>query len=207
LGAPQVVSTGGGVNGAWVQSTDGTAADSAPATTIEAALGVTLPNSTDNDVLDPFEFTGPFAPENGQAIYQTLNLTAPATLTFQYSFVTADVFPFDSAGYVLNGTYYELGRPTQTVNPTTGAYPTSYLPPTPYQTVTLNLNAGSNTLGFVAYNTYEAAYYSVDDTYGSTSITVIDVSAEAVPEPNAVSLLVIAVIGFLSLRKLRSILA
>jgi hypothetical protein len=172
---------------ALIQSTDGdfTLSQSASAATLDAALGVTLPATYDGNILDS-TYGQSFPAVNGQAIYQTFNLTGQATLSFDFSYQTNDYYPYDSVGYVLDGVYTPLVITpvyTGTTNPT----PTAYLSIQP-----LTLDAGTHTLGFVAYNTGGHGY--------STSLYVTDVS---VPEPGEWTLMLLGGLGLILARKLR----
>jgi hypothetical protein len=128
---------------------------------------------------------------NGQAIYQTFKVSGEATLSFAYSFQTNDYVPYDSTGYVLDGTYTQLARPT---NPYTVPVDPN---PTAYVTLSFALSQGTHTLGFIAYNT--------GDNTASSSLYVTDVSATvAVPEPGEWKLIVFGCVGLTIARKLRS---
>jgi len=173
---------------ALVQSTDEdfTLSQSASAATLNAALGVTLPATYDGDILDS-TYGQSFPAVNGQAIYQTFNLTAQATLSFDFSYQTNDYYPYDSVGYVLDGVYTPLVTTpiyTGSVNPT----PTAYLSILP-----LTLDAGSHTLGFVSYNPGGHGY--------STSLYVTDIT---VPEPTEWALMLFGGVGLILARKLRA---
>jgi hypothetical protein len=183
---------------ALVQSTDsdGSYTMSAPVGSItspgsiDAALNTTLPSTTNSN---PLYDTGTFAPDNGQAIYQTFTVSSAATLTFAYSYQTNDGYPYDSVGYVLDGVYTQLVTTPpypQAPNPAPNPDPTTYVFVAP-----LTLSAGQHTLGFVAYNT--------DGPSDSTSLYVTDITTAAVPEPSAWVLLVFCCAGFGFIRKLR----
>jgi hypothetical protein len=167
LGSPQIGADNLPPTGsdALISSTDAGGSPGSPqpdspasdtASDIESILGITSLPAADFD----------YPPTDGQALYQTFALKTSSTLTFSYSFATNDESPFDSVGYVLNGVYTQI-RETGPTDPT----PTAY---TPYLAA-INLDPGTYTLGFVAFNT--------DDNNGDTSLYVTDVSLEAIPEP------------------------
>ena len=198
-GGPQVVMSGptpplGITTQAFVQSTDAdfSLSISASAATLDAALGVTLPSTTNggNFLYPP----GPFSPTNGQAIYQTFSVGAQATLSFAYSFQTNDYFPYDSTGYVLDGVYTQLASPPPFGTPSPDSAP-GFAYGTPYTTLSLMLNPGTHTFGFVAYNT--------NDEYSSSALYVTDVSATT-PEPREWQLMLLGCAGLLLARKFRS---
>jgi len=197
-GEPQVVTSDAtpptGSTAALVQSTneDQSLSISASAATLDAALGVTLPATYDGNILDP-TYGQSFPAVNGQAIYQTFTLASEATLSFAYSYQTNDYYPYDATGYVLDGVYTPLvitPAYTGAVNSTPTAY--AVIPPQP----SLVLGAGSHTLAFVAYNTGGHS--------DSTSLYVTDVSTTAaVPEPSEWTLMLLACVGLILVRKLR----
>jgi len=129
--------------------------------TIQNALGVILPSTND----------GTEAPVSGEAIYQTITLTAPATLTFEYQTTAQDLrYPTtDNIGYSLTNTASITGS-----DPDPGTFyilDASTLGS--YGPVTSGVIApGTYILGFIAYNT--------GDQHGLTSFEVSDIS---VPEP------------------------
>jgi len=133
-----------------ISSTNGSGG--APVTTIDTALSTVLPNT---DII--------FTPTQGEAIYQDFSLSQAGALSFEWSYSTFDNYPFDSAGYVLDGVYTQLEQTPPTENTT----------PSAYQLVSnIPLSAGEHRLAFVSYNTG-------DDTT-STHIYITDVE---VPEP------------------------
>lgn len=223
-GGPQVLTTSAtlptgvtpptpptGSTQALIQSTDGddTGATSATVAAIETAFNAAdAVNTTYNALILPSTYndnpslyypytSGPFVPDNGQAIYQTFTLSSEATLTFAYSYQTFDGYPFDSAGYVLDGNYSPLAPPSATPAGTTPPYPSSDTPnlvPTAYVFVSpITLSAGTHTLGFVAYNTQGPA--------DSTSLYVTDIS---VPEPGEWALMLLGAVGLIFARKFRA---
>jgi hypothetical protein len=134
-----------------VSSTNGSGGASV-VDTIDGALNVVLPNT---DIT--------YTPTQGQAIYQDFSLSQTSTLSFEFSYSTFDNFPYDSAGYVLDGVYHQLEQTP----------PSQQLTPSAYQTVgNIELSAGEHQLAFVSYNTG-------DDTT-STHLYVTDIE---VPEP------------------------
>lgn len=191
LGNPVVLTSGGptppsGTTQAAIQSTDAgiNPGDAVSVAAIDAALGVTLPPTQGSASGIAY---GTFNPTDGEAIYQAFALSEASTLTFSFAMSTEDWHPFDSAGYVLDGVYTQLVSPP-VYNGT--------LPQTlPYSTLTLNVGAGSHTLGFVSYNT--------NDQYGSTTLYVTNVSALAAPEPSTWVLIVMGLISIYMFRKYR----
>jgi uncharacterized protein YhjY with autotransporter beta-barrel domain len=136
-------STGSGAPTGTVYS----ASNSVDAATLQAFLGTTLPNS-DNG-----------APFNGEAIQQTFTAATKERITFSYSYQSREEpnNGFDGTGYVLNGTFHLLANsdtPGQTAGAAAGGFFEFGLP---YTTATLTVNAGTNTLSFVAYNTVNGA--------------------------------------------------
>jgi hypothetical protein len=133
---------------------------------------------------------GTFQPQNGQAIYQTFSIGEDGTLSFEYSYQTNDYWPYDSVGYVLDGTYTELVNTPKYVTGGPSATPDAYT-----LDADIPLSEGTHTLGFVAYNTGD-----VGDTpgYYSTSLYVGDIEVEA-PEPSTWALLGLGVFGLASL--------
>lgn len=177
-------------------TSDTTGAYSASAATIETALGTTLASTQGPDDLgaDP----GTFIPLNGQAIYQTFTTTNATTLSFDYSFQTFDFYPFDEAGYVLNGVYHDLAQPSEDYNSWYNDGPS--LTPTLYKNVSLSLNTpGTYTLGFVAYETGTNANSSAYS--NATSLFVTDVS---VPEPSEWALMLLGGASLILAGRLRS---
>lgn len=189
LGAPTVINDSG--TQAQIQSTSGevtTHVLSVDATLIESTLGVILPQTSGVDPTPGSTF-GYFDPTNGQAIYQTFSLGAAGTLSFDYAFGTDDYAPYDSVGYVIDGTYYTLANPPAY----TGQLST---PKGSFTTKTVNLSAGSHTIAFVAYNT--------NDHFASSSLYVTNVSTLVeTPEPGTWAMLVGGLIGLFALRKFR----
>jgi len=112
------------------------------AATLQTFLGATLPS------------TGQGTPTYGQATATTITASSPVTFRLTYSYQTNESVNsgYDSAGYVLNGTYYELGSSTasglSSTNGAGGFHNGITTVSTPF-----NLASGSNFLGFVAYNT------------------------------------------------------
>ena len=187
LGLPTVVTDGS--TQADIQSTDQLTNGSASvsATTIEATLGVTLPQTSGIDP-HPGSTFGYFDPTNGEAIYQTFALGGAGTLSFSYAYSTDDYYPYDSAGYVLDGVYTTL------VNPP--VYNGGAISKTGFVNVTLSLNSGTHTLAFVSYNT--------NDQYGSTSLYVTDITATvATPEPSSWALVIVGGVGLVLFRRYR----
>lgn len=188
LGVPAVVDTVPlppfGLTAAQIQSTDtgttsgaASSSNSVSAAEIDTTLGVTLPQTSGSNPTQEF---GYFSATTGEAIYQTFTLSDAGTLSFDYSYQTNDYHPFDSVGFVLNGTYTELVA--------TPAYTGSTISTlTPYTNYSIDLAPGTYTVAFVAYNT--------NDTYSSTSLFVTDVT---VPEPMA-WMLILAGLGALAL--------
>jgi uncharacterized protein with beta-barrel porin domain len=117
------------------------AANGVTASALNIFLNTTLPPSTNG------------AAFNGEAIKQTFTTSGNSTVTFSYSYNSREApgNGFDETGYVLNGTFHILAD-TSTPGQTTmniGFFVSGL----PYQTVTINVGSGINTLGFVAYNT------------------------------------------------------
>jgi hypothetical protein len=135
-------------------------------TTIQNTLGVILPSTN----------IGTESPVNGEAIFQTITLTVPTQLTFEFQMTAQDtrILTTDEVGYSLTnvasitssdpdpGTFYALDAAE---------------PLNSYSSVTTDTIApGTYYLGFIAYNTA--------DDHGLTSFDVSDI-AEA-PERAAV---------------------
>jgi len=179
---------------AFLQSTDEDfdMAMSASGATLNSKLHVLLGlSTTDTNLLDA-TFGQTFPATNGQAIYQTFSVNAPATLSFAYSTQSDDYYPYDSAGYVLDGIYTSLiTQPPYTDPFVPNETPTTYAT----KTLTLGLTTGTHTLAFVAFNTGGHA--------ASTSLFVTDVSADVVPEPSQWELLLMGLFGLFLVRKLR----
>jgi hypothetical protein len=146
-----------------------TTSDSVSASTIESTLGVILPATND----------GTEAPQNGEAIYQTITLTIPEVLTFEYETTAVDSLSTnDNVGYSLTNTALISGS-----TPDPGTFVALGKPQSPYATVTSDVIApGTYILGFVAYNT--------NDEFGNTSFSVSDIEA---PEPVAWTLMLAGV--------------
>jgi uncharacterized protein with beta-barrel porin domain len=115
------------------------------ATALETFLGTTLPASSNGSL-----------PFNGEAIQQTFISTGNATVTFSYAYnsresPTPSADGYDETGYVLNGVFHILAdtnTPGQTMMNND-----FFVWGLPYQTVTISVGPGTNTLSFVTYNT------------------------------------------------------
>jgi hypothetical protein len=163
--------------------------DAVDYTTIQNTLGVILPSTN----------IGTEAPVNGEAIFQTITLTVPTQLTFEYQMTAQDtrILTTDEVGYSLTnvgsitssdpypGTFYALddAEPLDVYSPVT----------------TDTIAPGTYYLGLIAYNTA--------DNHGLTSFEVSDVG-EA-PEP-ATWMLMVGGLVFLaglcrSVRRIRPI--
>ena len=128
---------------AFIQST-GTASigQSVTAVELQTFLGMTtpLPNSSAPGGI----------PFNGTAIKQTVSLIGSSKLTFSYGYQSRETVALgqDETGYTLNGVFHVLVD-----SDTPGV--TAYAPPNgpfesflPYQTQTITLAPGTNTIGF-----------------------------------------------------------
>jgi hypothetical protein len=131
-------------------------------TTIQDDLHLILPSTND----------GTESPLNGQAIYQTITLTAPATLTFEYQ-PTAEDFYYPSAdniGYSLTNVDSITASDADP-----GVFYSVDAGASGYTLVTSDVIApGTYILGFISYNTGPPS--------GLTSFEVSDIE---VPEPTA----------------------
>ncbi|MCE0522407.1 MAG: autotransporter outer membrane beta-barrel domain-containing protein [Methylacidiphilales bacterium] len=161
-----------GSSEALVNSTGATApgvyniSNSVSAATLATFANTTLPLSSNGS-----------SPVNGEAIQQTFTIAGNANLTFSYSYQSREnpspPNGFDVTGYVLNGTFHSLAdttTPGQTVM-NIGFFIWGL----PYQTVTIPVSAGSNTLTFITYNTFNTAAPSglfLDDIYLTSLIPV-----------------------------------
>jgi hypothetical protein len=122
------------------------------AANLEAFLGsITLPSN------GPPPPATPYAPFDGQAISQTFSVSQSSTLTFSYAYQSREAIQnqYDETGYVLNGVFHVLAdtnTPGQTaaVVDGNGSFFTHGIP---YQTVTVPVSMGQNTISFVVYNT------------------------------------------------------
>jgi hypothetical protein len=174
---------------------------SATAADIDTTLNIAggLPDTSGTEPF-PGSQPGNFPATNGQVIYLSFYLPEAATVTFDASMSTNDYYPNDSVGYILgdsNSTVYTaLGNPPvyNTVLPRTEDFGST----------SLNLETGSHVLGFVAYNT--------NDEYGSTTLTVTDITAVpvtstgslvATPEPSVLELSLLGLAGLFIFRKFR----
>ena len=133
-------STGASASGIYANS------NSVSAATLNTFLNTTLPSSTNG------------SPTNGEAIQQTFTTAGSATISFSYSYQSREApgNGFDETGYVLNGVFHVLAdtsTPGQTMAAATGFFAHGI----PYQTVTITVGPGTNTLGFVAYNTFNTS--------------------------------------------------
>jgi hypothetical protein len=183
LGNPAVVTDNPSLSSttaAQVQSTNNSGdagsgplntADSVSVTDIDTALSTTLP-SVDGKT-----------PTVGEGLYQSFTLGGAATLSFHTSYATFDSSPLDSAGYVLDGTYTQLYATPNLSQPT----------PSAYQNYTIPLSAGSHTIAFVAYNTFDEGY--------TTSLFITDVSI--IPEPATWLLLALGLGGLVAAIRLK----
>ncbi len=133
---------------ALINSTGTTAPDnfamsnSVPAATLNTFLNTTLPGNVKG------------APVNGEAIQQTFSTPVGATITFSYAYASheAPADSYDETGYVLNGVFHILAdtnTPGQSMSNGTGFLTWGL----PYRTMTISVGPGTNTLGFVTYNT------------------------------------------------------
>jgi outer membrane autotransporter protein len=116
-------------------------ANAVNAVALDAFLGITLPATN-----------GPAF--NGEAISQTFTLAEPEKLTFDVKYASRELLSnnADGTGYVVNGVYHFIANastPGQSMAEGVGFLDSGL----PYQTLTINLPAGTNTLAFVAYNT------------------------------------------------------
>ena len=142
------------------------AANSATADQLQMAFGdITLPGSNgDPTVVD------------GQAIYQTFNLTAPGTLTFEYKTSSHDFSVYDRVGYILQDPSSPMNSDFHGLANNSGGY---------VAIAPIVLTAGTYKLGFIAYNT--------GDNFSATQIQVGDVEVATVPEPGVWLLLALGV--------------
>jgi len=94
------------------------------------------------------------SPVNGEAIQQTFTTTANSTLTFSYSYQSREApgNGYDETGYVLNGVFHILAD-TSTPGQSTAYAAGFFAWGLPYQTTSITVPAGTNTIAFVAYNT------------------------------------------------------
>jgi uncharacterized protein with beta-barrel porin domain len=135
---------------ALIQSTGGASAGQGieviGAGGLDEFVGTVLPNSS---------IVGGI-PTNGEAIKQTFSVTGSTTLTFAYAYQSKqDVNSgVDETGYVLNGVFHVLADSNSpgvsTANSAGGVFANGL----PYQTLQINLAPGTNTISFVAYNTF-----------------------------------------------------
>ena len=125
-------------------------------------------------------FEGRDLPTVGEGIYQNFMLSAPAQISFEWSYATYDSSPLDSVGYVLNGVYTELESTPIDTQPN----------PSPYTLTTIDVPQGPNTLAFVAYDTHDQNY--------DTQLYVSNV--ELAPEPPSWLLLAAGLAGLACLR-------
>jgi hypothetical protein len=114
------------------------------AAALNTFLGTTLPANANG------------APINGEAIQQTFTTTVSTTITFSYAYQSREApgNGYDETGYVLNGVFHILAdtnTPGQTMANATGFFVWGL----PYQTASITVGPGTNTLGFVAYNTFD----------------------------------------------------
>lgn len=179
LGTPTVVSSNpppsGSLYSAEIQSTDASEPDTGTGVStsiIASDLGISSGNLPSTEGTPPGGEFGIFGPQNGQAIYQTFSLDTAGTLSFEFSYQTADWSPYDSVGFVLDGVYTQLVA-TPVYNPSAPTTPDAYQ----LYVDPVALGAGTHTLGFVAYNTGTSDYTSG---YSSTTLYVGDIT---VPEP------------------------
>jgi outer membrane autotransporter protein len=132
---------------AFIQSTgEASAGEGVSAADLEAFLNTTAP-------LPESSTPGPVF--NGTAIKQTVSLLGSSRLTFSYGYQSRETVGLgqDETGYTVNGVFHIL---VDSDTPGVTAYTTpngpfeSFLP---YQTRTITLNSGTNTIGFLSYNT------------------------------------------------------
>jgi outer membrane autotransporter protein len=143
-----------GDNQALINSTDTTmsgvysSVNSVPAATLNTFLDLTVPL--------PGTAGGTHVPLNGEAIQQTFTTTGRSRITFLYQYNSREAFGnggdgFDETGYVLNGVFHILADPStpgQSIT-TVGGFVFGL----PYLQGSVIVGPGTNTLGFVAYNT------------------------------------------------------
>jgi len=138
---------------ALINSTGGLAAPpgfstgySVSAATLNTFLNTTLPPNATGIAID------------GQAIKQTFTSLGSSKLTFSYDYNSRELpnNGFDETGYVLNGTFHILAD----TNTPGLIFPSNigfFVVGSPYQTKTIIVGPGVDTIGFVAYNTFNTA--------------------------------------------------
>jgi uncharacterized protein with beta-barrel porin domain len=120
--------------------------------TTAAALNTFLQNAYNPTFALPANSYG--VATNGEAIQQSFTLAHTERLTFSWKYDSRELLmnDTDSTGYVLNGVYHQLANantPGQSMANGVGFLYSGL----PWETLTLNLPAGTDTLAFVAYNT------------------------------------------------------
>ena len=149
-------STGNSLSGIYAN------ANSVSAATLNTFLNTTLPSNAGGN------------PVNGEAIQQTFSTATGATVSFSYKYESREApgDGFDEAGYVLNGVFYSLAD-TSTPGETMANADTPFVWGLPYQTVSITVGPGVNTLSFVVYNT--------GNTSAPTGLFVDNVTVTPVP--------------------------
>ena len=132
------------------------------------------------------------AATEGSGFKQSFTLASASTLSFDYKLVTNEAVGsgFDEIMY-FDGSTNLLGSANNAIS---GQGAAGFINGTPYATVTLNLSAGTHTIGFAAYDT--------GDTVVDSGIVIDNVSLEAVPEPGT-ALFGFACVGVAALRRRR----
>ena len=165
-------STGNPGNGVYANG------NSVTASVLDTFLGTTLPPSTNG------------AAFNGEAIQQSFTSAGNGTVTFSYAYNSREApgDGYDETGYVLNGVFHILAdtsTPGQTVM-NNGFFVWGL----PYQTITINVGAGANTLSFVTYNTVNGNAPSglfLDDIYLTELTPIFGAIPGLTPNQSAVA--------------------
>lgn len=133
----------------------------------------------------------------GSGIRQTFSIQQPATLSFDYRYVSQEDIGsgYDETFFFLDGRVTLLGdSESPDVIPLSGL-PLRYKNGTPYRTVTLTIPAGLHTVGFGTYDTGDAS--------GDSGLLLDNV--QAVPEPGTITFGIgLGLVGLLSRNNRRS---
>jgi uncharacterized protein with beta-barrel porin domain len=167
---------------AFIQSTGGASVgQSVSAAELQTFLGLSapLPNSEIGG--------GAGVPTIGEAIQQTFTTLGSARLTFSYGYQSRETVGSgrDNTGYVLDGTFTRLvDSDTPGVTALVNGIFNSYLP---YQTQTVTVGAGTNTISFVTYNTVDTVASTVLLVDNVIVTPIFSTVAGLTPNQNAVA--------------------